>query len=239
MDRGITIIISIIVGVAVMSGVAIFGFETLAGSMVSVNIMPVSMEVISMDRGNSLMLSVALANQGSATIERAFAVLSANDIGTCRPGSSQDEMMCGGAGEKSVLSRESIHFPIWYTTEPIGPYGTVSIRGTIMPPTSGSYGADTLGCGASMEDSAGNYAKIDPAAGFSSLGHAMTYLSGDPPGLKFENTELYSNGLLMKNANVFCTRELGVHPGEGVVLTIVAITTSGDRVERILPIIVK
>ena len=86
MDRGITIIISIVVGVAAMGGVAIFGFDVLSGSTVGTNIIPKSLDIVSSDAGKSIQISVALTNQGTGSIASVGAVLRADVEKLCEGG---------------------------------------------------------------------------------------------------------------------------------------------------------
>ena len=242
MDRGITIIISIVVGVAAMGGVAIFGFDVLSGSTVGTNLVPKTLDVISSNTGKSIQVSVVLNNQGSGSIASVGAVLRANVMEICGPSVSGDEVDCEMT--PSMPKGGVIYFPIYYSETVVDSYKTINIRGSIEsdgPPVGGKVSSG-YGCNEELDT---NGQKLAPEAGFTSLDDAINYFKADDlkiakaggNGAKATDKVMGSGtGVTVGENNVVCASNLGIFAGEQMILTVIATTTSGDTIEKVLEI---
>ena len=241
MDRGITIIISIVVGVAAMGGVAIFGFDVLSGSTVGTNIIPKSLDIVSSDAGKSIQISVALTNQGTGSIASVGAVLRADVKEQCVAAKGNTKPDCGTTFTRSNKNTSPdtgvIYFPVSYSDQVVESYGTINIRGSIE--TNGSI-PKLVGCNEDLPtDTPATLGTR--AAGFSTLDKALDYVSGSGKMLKDKtigNTGSSANAKVATN-DVLCALDLGIFAGEEMILTVIATTTSGDTIEKIIPITVK
>ena len=193
------------------------------GSTVSTDIVPKTLDAISSNRGKSLQISVALNNQGSGSIASVGAVLRVDVKELCKGGNA-----CSG-NEPGV-----IYFPVSGSEQVVESFGTINIRESIE--TNGSPVPMRVGCTSALPSD--SPMKLETSqAGFSTLDKAIDYVSGDKKTIGTDKDK--APGVLVTTGDVLCARDLGIFAGEEITLTVIATTTSGDTIERIIPLTVR
>ena len=231
MDKPIQMAIGVGLAIAAMAIVGVYVFGVIGGSTVSTDIVPKTLDAISSNQGKSLQLSVSLTNQGSGSVASVGAVLRMDASDVCSEGSSTNEEKCTAS---PGLGKRAIYFPVSYSEDVVESFGTINIRTSIE--TSGDQtGGKGVGCSVKPEAGA---SKIGPTAGFDSLDKAIEYVSVADAKV---TTDEDVKGILVsaETTDVLCARNLGVFAGEEITLTVIAKTTSGDTIERIIPLTVR
>ena len=241
MERPIQIAIGIGMAIGGMAVIAAVYYGAIGGTTTGGHdIIPKTLDLISSDKGRTLQVSVALNNQGSVAISSVGAVLRADVKDACSEGSANGAEHCtndGGLGERVI------YFPLYYSQEVVETFGTINIRAVIETP-GGNYAAtqslthNPVGCGRAADTAP---AFIDPAAGFADIGEALSYVTDKMPDVTHDgNYPAYAAGQNTVNKeSLICARDLGIFSGSQLTLTVVMEATSGETIERILPVTVK
>ena len=226
MDKPIQIAIGVGLAIAAMAIVGVYVFGVIGGSTVSTDIVPKTLDAISSNEGKSLQISVALNNQGSGSIASVGAVLRVDVKDLCEGGGT-----CTG-NEPGV-----IYFPVSYSEEVVESFGTINIRESIE---TDNTAPSLLGCNKAIP-SAGSQTKLETnVAGFSTLDKAIEYVSGSEKMIgAASNTPASDTHVVVAAGDVLCALDLGIFAGEEITLTVIATTTSGDTIERIIPLTVR
>ena len=223
MDKPIQMAIGVGLAIAAMAIVGVYVFGVIGGSTVSTDIVPKTLDAISSNQGKSLQISVALNNQGSGSIASVGAVLRVDVKDHCV---ADDPCTDGGS---SV-----IYFPVSYSEEVVESFGTINIRKSIE-----TSGTAPTGVGCIEDLPAGNSpTELETSvAGFSTLGKAIDYVSAKDRTIGLTIAE--AKHVVVAAGEVLCARDLGIFAGEEITLTVIATTTSGDTIERIIPLTVR
>ena len=243
MDKPIQMAIGVGLAIAAMAIVGVYVFGVIGGSTVSTDIVPKTLDAISSNRGKSLQISVALNNQGSGSIASVGAVLRVDVKETCGPG--VDKSPCKMRSDDDVaLVSGVIYFPVSYSETVVESFNTINIRANIE--SEGPKGAgDALersgvGCKTVLKEKA----KLSSEAGFTSLDDAINYFKAKDLKITASDTETdkvtgSDEGVTVGVNNVVCARNLGIFAGEEITLTVIGETTSGETIERIIPLTVR
>ena len=247
MDKPIQMAIGVGLAIAAMAIVGVYVFGVIGGSTVSTDIVPKTLDAISSNQGKNLQLSVSLTNQGSGSIDSVKAALRVDVKKTCGTAASTGQLcsVTTDGGKPGV-----IYFPISYSTDVVESFGTINIRNSIDTIGSAESAVDGYGCKDVIADppstatppSTGK--KLTNVAGFNSLDNAIKYYDAKDLQI-FKDTsatnDVKGSGdyVTVGINNVICARDLGVFAGEEITLTVIAETTSGDTVERIIPLTVR
>ena len=244
MDKPIQMAIGVGLAIAAMAIVGVYVFGVIGGSTVSTDIVPKTLDAISSNQGKSLQLSAALTNQGSGSIQNVAAVLRVDVKQVCEAGTGSTDAtnkpsQCG-VGQYDSDDTGVIYFPISYSDTVVDSFSTINIRGSIETEGSGTGAINNanLGCKLPIPTSAAG-GPIDGVAGFSSLDKAIEYLSVKDGKITTAKTGLGAGTITIAPGDVLCARDLGIFAGEEITLTVIAETTSGDTIERIIPLTVR
>ena len=249
MDKPIQMAIGVGLAIAAMAIVGVYVFGVIGGSTVSTDIVPKTLDAISSNQGKSLQISVALNNQGSGSIASVGAVLRVDVKALCEGGTGTTARTGGYAGCKSTDTNfdddrdtGAIYFPVSYSEQVVESFGTINIRESIE--TDGSSISNEVGCNEVLPT--GTPKKLGTsAAGFSTLEKAIDYVSGPGPISDRSSktigkpSQAVATNVVVEAGDVLCARDLGIFAGEEITLTVIAKTTSGDTIERIIPLTVR
>ena len=250
MDKPIQMAIGVGLAIAAMAIVGVYVFGVIGGSTVSTDIVPKTLDAISSNQGKSLQISVALNNQGSGSIASVGAVLRVDVKELCEGGdgdgvrSGGTYSSCGTTPTTKFKDTDTgaIYFPVSYSEQVVESFGTINIRESIE--TGGSSISTAVGCKEGLPT--GTPKKLGTsAAGFSTLDKAIDYVSGPGPISDRSSKTIgkpssaVATNVVVEAGEVLCARDLGIFAGEEITLTVIAKTTSGDTIERIIPLTVR
>ena len=245
MDKPIQMAIGVGLAIAAMAIVGVYVFGVIGGSTVSTDIVPKTLDAISSNKGKSLQISVSLTNQGSGSISSVASVLRVDVNDICKVAADGDIKAC--SDKTSTGSSETIYFPFSYDdTNVIDSFGTINIRGNIETVDVNKAVSTGYGCSVALGNAKGDAMKLSSQAGLNSLENAIKVFDADGQKIYKEPSNGDSNNVNGKGddvkvgiKNVLCARNLGVFAGEEITLTVIAETTSGDTIERIIPLTVR
>ena len=244
MDKPIQMAIGVGLAIAAMAIVGVYVFGVIGGSTASTDIVPKTLDVISSNQGKSLQLSVSLTNQGSGSISSVGSVLRVDVRDSCGSVTGPSKVICNDVMKDPAPG--VIYFPISHSTDVVESFGTINIRTSIE-----SVGIKKVPPGDGCKDELDSTVKVlVPQAGFTTLDDAIEFFDADDRKITVDATNDGNNGVTVTSTetptkttvganNVLCVRDFGVFAGEEVILTIVARTTSGDIIERIIPLTVR
>ena len=240
MDKPIQMAIGVGLAIGAMAIVGVYAFGAIGGSASTSDIMPKNFDAISSNEGKTLQISGSLTNQGSGSITRVVGVLRVDVMDVCNEGSKTAAHKCT---TDAGLGPGVIYFPIHYSGDIVEPFDTFNIRGMIESPGEKytptiSMTHNPVGCAREADEAP---AFIASEAGFGDIGNAISFANDKKPDVTHDdNHEGYkAEQNTVKQDDLLCARNLGVFAGEEVILTVIARTTSGDTIERIIPLRVR
>ena len=243
MDKPIQMAIGVGLAIAAMAIVGVYVFGVIGGSTVSTDIVPKTLDAISSNQGKSLQISAALNNQGSGSIASVGAVLRVDVKEMCGPGLTTSPCTMRGSMKDALVSGV-IYFPVSYSETVVESFNTINIRASIESegPKGAGDALDRSGVGCDVPLNV--KVKLSSEAGFTSLDDAINYFKAKDLKITKSDTATAEvtgsgEGVTVGENNVVCARNLGIFAGEEITLTVIGETTSGESIERIIPLTVR